>query len=279
MKNPDDQIESYLLGELQGAELVAFEQALQRDEELAGAVAEHREVMQRLEGVRVRRAVQSALHEESSGSGGRSWWWLMVLLMAGAGVLTFIFLSRTPQSETLPIPSATAPSEPIAQAPADPPASQVAPELKNKEPKMQSWAALAKKHQAKPSATLLRSAPTTPENDKSALEKAQEAYQKGQYRQTLQWLETAPADEDTRYYRANALFQLNRFAEAEAAFQTLETSFQYKHEARWNRFLCRMASGKFSQAQLIKEAMELSADEDFEFREKAAMLAAELRAQ
>lgn len=279
MDNRFDNIETYLLGELQGEELSSIEQALRHDQELARAVADHREVMQRLEGVRVRRVVQSALQEQSPRYAGRSWWWLMVLLMAGAGVLTFIFLSRTSQPETPPIPSATVPSEPIAQAPADLPATQVAPDLKNKEPKTQSWAALAKKHQAKPSATLVRSAPTTPENDKSALEKAQEAYHKGQFRQTLQWLETATMDEEVRYYRANALFQLNRFAEAEAAFQALETSFQYRHEARWNLLLCRLASGRLNQSQARKEALALAADRNFELHERAAKLAEELSVQ
>jgi hypothetical protein len=276
MNNPHDRIEAYLLGELHGAELTAFEQALQQDQQLATAVADHRQVLQRLEGMRVRGVVQSALMQSAPPSAGRSWWWILFLVACGAGLLVFLFAPNLSKSKA-PLPAATTPSEPVAQTPVDTPASQVAPELKSKGPKTPTLASLAKKYQAKPSATLLRS--VSPAKEKSVLEQAQEAYHQGLYRQTLQLLEGVPDDEDTRYYRANALFGLSRFAEAETAYQSLETSFQYRDEARWNRFLCRLGSGKMTHAQARGAAEKLAADKEFEFREKAASLVVALSEQ
>ena len=58
MENFDEKIEPYLLGELSEAELIAFEKLLKTDAALAKSVAEHREMMERLEALRLRKKIK-----------------------------------------------------------------------------------------------------------------------------------------------------------------------------------------------------------------------------
>jgi tetratricopeptide (TPR) repeat protein len=143
---------------------------------------------------------------------------------------------------------------------------------------VQQWTALARKYQAKPMASTLRTDTPAGSTEKSALTLAHESYQQGKYREVLQVLQNAPVDEDVQYLQANALFQLNRFAAAEPLFQALLSSFQYKHEARWNRFLCQLANATLHSDQVRKQASIMAGDEGFELRDKARQLLKELDA-
>jgi tetratricopeptide (TPR) repeat protein len=271
MKNPQDYIEAYLLGALQGEEFVAFEQALQQDVELARAVADHRQVLQRLEGMRVRQAVHSALQDKGATPARIHWWWLLLAIAGGVALLIFMWPSKLPKSEVLP----SVPQAPVAQTLPEAPAPEP-PSPREKTAPARPWTALAQKYQAKPAAAMLRNEQAELPAGASELERAREAYHQGKYREAMQWLEKAPSEDETIYYRANALFRLNRFAEAEKEFNRLENSFQYRHEARWNRFLCQLASNKFSDDQARKQALALASDENFELRDLAAKLAKEL---
>jgi hypothetical protein len=276
MNTMHEKIESYLLDELPESEKAAFEQALQQDAALALATEEHREVMKRLEGMRLRRVVQTSLQEPTDQSAQFRWkpvWWLLLLFAGGVGVWVFMISPKNTETTT-PQPSIeTIPPGPVAQKPSDVPVVEpTPPELSPRQ-----WAALALKNQVKPTPTALRSEQSGNPAEKTALARAQEAYHQGQYRETLQILQELPTEEDVTYYRANALFRLQRFTEADAAFKSLETSFQYRYEARWNRFLCKLASGKLSQEDARKAALALANDETFELHEFAAELADELK--
>src|SRR5690349_19245580 len=67
MKNLEDKIEQYILGELEGAERLAFENSLKSDPGLATAVDRQRELMQRLDALRLRGKVKDALAESRGG--------------------------------------------------------------------------------------------------------------------------------------------------------------------------------------------------------------------
>ncbi|HAD12320.1 MAG TPA: hypothetical protein DCF33_07760 [Saprospirales bacterium] len=276
MKNWYHDIEAYLLGELPELEKTAFEQALQQDPELAQATEAHREVLNRLEGMRLRRLVQTSLQEPTDQSAQFRWkpvWWLLLLFAGGVGVWVFIISPKNTETTTPPPSIEASPSGPVAQKPSDVPVVESTP--RGLSPRQ--WAALALKNQAKPTPTALRSEESGNAAEKTALVRAREAYHQGQYRETLLILKDLPNDEDATYYRANALFRLQRFAEADTAFKNLETSFQYRYEARWNRFLCQLASGKLSQEEARKAALTLANDETFELHEFAAELAEELK--
>ncbi|HLP93849.1 MAG TPA: tetratricopeptide repeat protein [Saprospiraceae bacterium] len=271
MKNWHHNIEAYLLGELTEPEKMAFEQALQQDPELAQATEAHREVLQRLEALRLRRVVQAALAPRPP---ARSWWWVWLLLATGIGSMVFMFFPK-PIKPDFPPPTESAPIEPIAQKTPD----TLAPPTRPEQPvvlSIRQWASLVKKHQVKPNAATLRSDQVVTPSEKTAFTRAQEAYHAGRFAEALQLLEQAPDDEDVRYYRANTLFQLQRFTEAGKVFKALETSFQYGQEARWNGFLCRAGSGQLQRAQVRNEALKLAADPSFEYRTFAAQLAREL---
>jgi hypothetical protein len=277
MKNLYHLIESFLLGELPEPERARFEQALGQDTDLARAVARHREVMDRLEGARLRQVVKNALKDPQARQ-IQPWRSLIWVLAVGACIGLLIWFTQPTKPEPLIIPTESTPSEPIAQHRPDTPQSNPSDRIPNKQSNpYPQWTALAQKYQVKPASNTLRAAPSANPVEKSALMQAQEAYDKGLYRETLQLLKNTPSDEDTRYYRANALFQLERFTESETEFKSLEQSFQYRHEARWNQFLCRLANGKLSPDQAWQEAMKMAGDENFELREMAAKLAKGLR--
>ncbi len=271
MKNWHHNIEAYLLGELPEPEKTAFEQALRQDPELAQATEAHREVLQRLEAMRLRRVVSSAL---APGPPSRSWWWLWLLVVTGIGSMVFMFYPKPAKPDLSP-PVEPVPTEPIAQKPPDTPATPIPPE-QSPVLSARQWASLVLKHQVKPNSATLRSDQAIKPSEKTAFTRAQEAYHTGHFAEALQLLEQAPDDEDVRYYRANALFQLQGFPEAEKLFKNLETSFQYGQEARWNGFLCRVGSGRLQQMQVRNEALKLAADPAFEYRSFAAKLAREL---
>lgn len=92
MNNHHLYIESYLLGELTGQDLVDFENALERDLELAEAVVKHREMLQRLDAYRIRSVVKSAITPQRG-----PWWpltatrWMGGLAILLLTVLTFIW--------------------------------------------------------------------------------------------------------------------------------------------------------------------------------------------
>lgn len=61
MENFYEKIERYIHGELEGGALTDFENALKTDTELVQSVARHREMIQRLDALRLRKKVVSAL--------------------------------------------------------------------------------------------------------------------------------------------------------------------------------------------------------------------------
>lgn len=273
MENLYHHIESYLLNELPAPERAVFEQALQQDSELARATEAHRELIRRMEAARLRGVVQSALQDQSIKPAGRLRWWWWLLITGGISFMVFMFFPKQPKTVIPATPKENLTEEPIAEAPRDTPVSVPVQSGLS----VRQWASLAQKHQVKPSSTTLRTSNPDHPAEKTVLGKAQEAYFQGRFQETLKMLQDVPADEDVRYFRANALFKLHRFTEAEKEFKALESSFQYQHEARWNRFLCSLGTGKVGQEKARKQALAMANDENFELHEFAAELAEELR--
>ncbi len=264
-----DNIERYLLGELSGQALNDFETALQSDTVLAQSVAQHREMMQRLDALRLRNKVKSAapahLAETVPFYANRSVWVIAILLALLAAASWFFY---QPPSPALKMEPSTSPT-PI-QPPPSPPARDTTPVKEDK--KQDQLIAMARAFHEQPAQSFVRDA-TQKDNastSKGPVQLAADAYKNKNYRLTLEHLRLmviSEQDEEARYLRANARFQLGKFAEAALDFKELESSFQFKHEARWNFMLCQVALGKIAEAKSLLAKMV--ADKDFPFHAKA----------
>ncbi len=271
MEHHYEKIEGYLLGELAEGELAAFENALNSDTALAHSVAQHREMMGRLAALRLRNKVESAIAPQrikpAPMYADRKFWALaasLILLVAAVW-----FFNQPSQPETPP------------RAPVETPAPKHEEALPAKEKeKPAQLIAFAREFHEQPSQSFVRDA--TQQDDaaapKTPLQLAAKAYENKKYRlalKHLQLLSITEQDEEARYLRANARFQIGNFSGAASDFNELEDSFQFKHEARWNFLLCQIALGKTEPAKTRLAAMV--ADEDFPFRAKALELKSKLK--
>jgi len=271
-------IEDYLLGELEGNELIAFENALQSDPSLAKSVAQHREMMQRLDALRIRNKVKSATAPQSTKSVARSsnrmlWAIAASLTLLVAAIWWINQTEQTPPAIIETQPPIVQPDAP--QTPSEEIKRTLPPQPKEKAKEKQQWVALAREYQENPTQTLVRDAAQA-EGDRSPQTRSQKAFE-AFYNQNFSLAsellkddKMVQEDEVARYIRANARFNIGQFASAAHDFDALEGSFQFKHEARWNFLLCQIALGNMKTTKAL--LAEMVAEEDFPFRAKALEL-------
>jgi hypothetical protein len=295
MENFDEKIEPYLLGELSEAELIAFEKLLKTDASLAKSVAKHREMMERLEALRLRKKVKKALAPPSINAAkvapmwaDRAVWMVAASLMLIAAALWFFTRqtdSAAPQmadhpaqpSDVLPTPDSTGTDQTAQKQlptpdPGDSPDDGLAVNPSRR-------LALAREYLRRPNDTDIRNAATVenPAAEKTTLQLSAEAFDKGNFALSANLLrddKTVEEDEMAQYLRASARFQIGQYAAAAADFDALKTSFQFKHDARWNYLLCQLALGDMKLVNRLLAGM--LADKDYPFHEMAVALKTKL---
>lgn len=284
MENPYEKIEGYLLGELTEHEQTAFEHALQTDAALSRSVAQHREMMQRLEALRLRKKVEWAREaDRAKPMGKRIALSLAVLLVLLAAAIWFLNQpsQTTPEIKENPSPAVKpenfAGQQPMAQNETPAPKPNT-PQLPKANEKSARHLALAREYHIQPTQTFVRDAVGA--SDASLFRLAAEAYQNKKYRLALDLLQQRALkvqDEEAVFLRAHTHFQLRQFVSAAKDFEVLKNSFQYQHEARWNFLLCQIAMGKMEQAK--KLLSQMAAAEDFPFHANAIELKRKLYGQ
>lgn len=285
MENLDEKIEQYLQGELTEAETTAFRQALENDPALAQSVAEHREIMERLEALRLRKKVKKALAQPTDRISttplflsNRTFWILLASLLLLAFVLwqfggkqsavTPGVPSDTNQEQSAPAPGM---AENTGSAPTKAPVKSS--ESRNR------LLALARGYHERPTADVIRDAgeSTQEKTAKTRIQLATDAFEKGNFSLAADILrpdELVAQDEVARFLRASARFEVGQYAGAAQDFNTLQSSLMYKQEARWNFLLCQLAMGKAETAKPLLSAMV--SDPDFPFFAKAVELKSSL---
>lgn len=269
-------IERYLLGELEERELAAFEDALQTDAALAQSVAQHREMMERLEALRLRNLVKSTTMQQAKSmatQGPRMLFWVLAVCLLGLATALWYFN----RSVEPPAPPANLPV-PTPQMPVEKKQTPAPEQPKEKPEAKPNLIALAREFQEKPSQSLVRdAAQTSNPATKTTTEQATEAFFNKNFRLAAQLLQddkiVLPAEE-LRFIRASARLNAGQFEGAAADFDALKGSFQFKHEARWNFLLCQLALGKNKETSVLLQAFV--DDADFPFRKKALELRSKL---
>ncbi|MFN0214108.1 MAG: hypothetical protein ACKVT2_07615 [Saprospiraceae bacterium] len=275
MENLNEKTEQYLLGELEGPELAAFENALQTDTALAKSVEQHRAMIQRLDALRLRKKVAAVLGSERTKVWLNRMFWVLAVLLGLMIAAYWVFKPDGP-SKTSPVEN-QAPSLPTAPpiaSPKETPGSPLPGNTPDNKPASdkQRLIALARKYQEHPSQTFVRDA-TQKESDtapKTLAQQAAEAYYKQNFRLVVDLLKDdkqLEEDDSARFVRANARFNIGQFSGAAKDFDALNDSFQFKHEARWNFLLCQIALGNIRKAKAL--LAEMVVEEDFPFRAKA----------
>lgn len=281
-----EKIEDYLLGDLSEPEKIAFEQVLQSDPELAAAVEQHKALMQRLEALRLRKKVESALEADRirprRGISRRLVWYMAALLVIlAAAIWVFNQLSEAPKTEKEIPPSKLNQEQatPIVNNPiaAKPETPEPARPADKKYKTTAQFRALAQEYHLKPQISIIRDGSGNASASSTALERAQAAYAEKKYALALDQLRNeifTENQEEVLYLRANLRFMLSEYANAARDFDGLRNSFQFKQEARWNSLLCELALGY--QDSVRRMLAEMTADKDFAFHAKALELQARL---
>lgn len=133
-----DHIEQYLEGELSPSEQAAFEAALRQDPQLQEAVEDHRAIIEKINGMRLRQTVKKNLQKPApQGWAGRRFWAFSGLILTS--IIALIWFLIPPSQEDVPAnpPSAPVPSTetPIAsQDNQDTPPPQTPPQPKSQDP-------------------------------------------------------------------------------------------------------------------------------------------------
>jgi hypothetical protein len=283
-----EKIEAYLLGELPESELKDFENALKADPALAKSVAQHRAIMQRLEGLRIRNKVKSAILPRRATTvpiyANRSFWALAASVILLVGAIWFFnlpaektsnWVEHQPPVDSIQTPPPV-PNETVSPQSTESQAITPPEEEKNR----QELIALAREFHDQPTQSFVRDASNQQGNpaSKTPLQLAAEAFDQKNYRLSAEILKAddrVQQDETARFLRANARFELGQFVGAARDFEVLQTGFQFKYEARWNYLLCQIALGKINAAKAL--LAEMVAKEDFPFRAKALKLKDKLK--
>lgn len=291
MKNFDEKIEPYILGELPENESKGLEQAMQEDPLLAKSVADHRLIMERLEALRLRKKVKQALAKSSNRVSGplpvmreRVVWAIAATLVLLVSALWFFNQKADPEAPKMADKPAV-PTE-ITQPPVNPPVEKTvdqveipskiedAPAPKNTENRRRLLA-LAEQFHENPSGSSIREAVEMADSSSSRTIKqtALEAFEQRQFAYCARLLRPdslVAGDDLTRNIRANARFQIGQYISAASDFKQLQKSFQFKHDARWNFLLCQLALGNMSAVRPLLAAM--LADPDFPYHKNAVEL-------
>lgn len=286
MENFDQNIERYLLGELPEAELAAFENALQSDAALVKSVAQHREIMDRLDALRLRKKVKASMEPSSARIvpmyADRNFWAMAASLILISAAIWFFNQPNRTSTQMVKNDPETITSDTFRTPPNVIPVPKPNEAVPDKTiEKGAQLIALAREFHEQPSQTLVRGA-AQPEGDsspKTTVQKAADAFYAKNYRLAADLLKDdiqVRQDDSARYLRANARFNTGKFAGAAKDFDALKDSFQFNHEARWNFVLCQFAMGKMEKAQTL--LAQMIKEQDFPFRDKAIKLNARIAA-
>lgn len=303
MKNFDNQIESWLLNELEPPEQAKFEQALNQDDGLKTAVEQQHELMLRLDALRLRKKVSRAIQPPVSTDEraktislfSPKLVWSKAAAFALVAAFTLFFWQKGAENQGIvqknePIPENTTATKTEKTVEFSAPETSASPEnrvekqaenpksvptSRDRNPKAGNPAlvALANEFYVKPPDSFFRDAFAIdePQPQITATQKAVEAFEAKNYRFAAALLQSDSSlseDDTARFLRAQARFLSGEMAGAEADFERLKTNFQFKHEARWNGLLCRLARGKNIQPELDG----LIGEADFPFQKQAAAL-------
>lgn len=284
MENFDQNIERYLLGELPEAELAAFENALQSDAGLARSVVQHRELMQRLEALRLRNKVKTSMEPQHATSvpiyADRNFWAMAAILILVSAAIWFLNQPNDTKTQRVQNPPEILQKDTFKTPPNVIPVPKLNQAVQDRTiEKAAQLIALAREFHEQPSQNLVRGA-AKQEGDpspKTILQMAAEAFFAKNYRLAADLLKDdiqVRQDDSARYLRANARFNTGQFAGAAKDFDALKDSFQFNHEARWNFVLCQFAMGKMEKAQTL--LAQMIKEQDFPFRDKAIKLNARI---
>lgn len=264
-----NQIEAFLDGELNSADAAAFEQAMRSNPELKQAVDQQRMLQQRLLGLQMRKKVAAALNDTPPVAPKKNYLgvWITALALAGMALWALWPAQHLPSPDqpTPPLPTETAPSS----SPTATPLPDARPVPRQKPTQGTRVMALAQSYMVAPPDELIR-ATSAKEPSDSPLQKASNAFARGEYALTCTLLQGEILPESSTFLRACACFKIGQYKEASADFKTLENSFQYQYEAKWNRLLCEMALG--NQRFVQKDLERMVADKDFPFNALAKRL-------
>ncbi|MBP6809877.1 MAG: hypothetical protein KA138_00040 [Saprospiraceae bacterium] len=287
MENFHQNIERYLLGELVGSELSEFKNALQSDATLAKSVAQHQEMLQRLDALRLRNKVKAAIEAPQATSvamySSRKFWAMAAALTVLVAAIWFFNRPTQPNSGIVEAPSQKSSTDTLKTPPSELPNPAPNKPQANKQierPKEPSrLIALAREFQEMPDQTFVRGVTQVEANlsQKTPVQLAAAAFESNNFRLAADLLKDDKyvlEDEDARYIRANARFALGQFAGAAKDFDALKDSFQFRHEARWNFLLCQIALGNMEISKVL--LAEMVTDQDFPFRAKAMELSGKL---
>lgn len=279
MKDYSLQIESYLTGELNHADRTDFEQALRADPDLAFSVSELRELQLQLEGMRIRKKVETVLRSQQKETGSGNMRWIWILSVTGLGILlAFFFLQKSPTAVQQPVlqspPPTTPPIEqPQVQQQTPPPAESPKPP-KTAAPDLSKHMALAREFYAPATGNLVREVVESDEPTTN-LQQAAVAFAEEKYRLVCDLLKddnSLGAGENGRFLRANARFKAGLFNGARSDFKQLGNSFKYRYEAQWNGLLCEIALGNAQKPAVKSELDQIIANPDHPFYEAAMAL-------
>ena len=279
MKNFTEWIDPYLNNELSESERTEFEAALAQNPALAEELAQHAALQQRLEGMRIRQKVANALLHIPPPP--RQLWytkprnWLLPFFFLLLAILSgwYFFVRSTPKTQTN-IPQTPAQDRQQEKTPAPqqpdtlPPTTLPMAEKKAAHPS-KSYLALARVYQQEPAVGYVRSA--TPNTLPTPVQLALNAYEQKQYQRVIELLNSetqVDTDEMALFLRASAHMRLANWNAAARDFATLNNSFQYRHEARFNQVLCQLNGSKSTVAR--KKLQEMANSTDFPFHQQAA---------
>jgi hypothetical protein len=274
-------IEDYFNGDLQGEERRVFEELMTQNELLAAEIHQQKMTHEQLHALSLRRKVGETIRLEKQ----RRRYHLLLRAAAASFALllgsVWFFHKNTTQPMTdkpvvsapvnIPLQRDSVAASNTSIPPTGKPSAQTQP-LPAPPRRTRQYAALANQFYTAPRQNMVRSTEGTPAD--SFLQYLNTAVQEKKHTRIISLLpdDTRVADdENLRMLRADAFFQLEQYERAQADFEALNNSFQYRHEARWNVLLCLLArSGNSVEMQKILRGM--TTDAQFPFQEKAIRL-------
>jgi hypothetical protein len=250
MKEFYEKIEAYNMGKLSPGEAAQMDAAMSADEQLAGAVRQHRaewEAQELLAEKLLRAQIRQQFKEQPPEPGNwfsRNWKWLAptlaVLLLGGV----WLFLKNEPPALPVapPTQESPAPVQPSTPETPTPAPQQNVPIAETSQPEAPNWGALAAASYAVP-----ESLGNVRGQDGDTLSLATAAFKEKKYRQVAQLLASLPEEsqQEALMTRAHAQFLAKNYQAAAADFSKLEAGGVYKKDAEWFGLLARMAGGNF----------------------------------
>lgn len=281
-------IERYLSGDLSVSEKEIFEKSLLSDPKLAEAVDQHQQMIERLDGVRLRKKVQENILSQTTypKTGITALGFLVIAASITLLILTAWFLFKS-ENEVTPFPQENSnPSIidsiyekrmiPIKVDTSGNPKNNEIQDTTVKSIPSARFLTLANAFLIFPTMGINRNI-TEPEKNKDVFTEAMELYNKKEYQKALNIImlkNSHNPQEEEIFLKAHIYFQLMKFDLASNHFTKLTESYQFKYEANWNYLLCQLALGKLTKVNLILD--KIIADKDHPFHDKAIELKTKL---